>query len=358
MRVFQHIDELHPYDGMGNDCRGFAGIFTRLGIENYIVTRDNKSFSTDHILSLGDSILEKSSDIHIMHYGGSGYPLDNFTRRRGRKILRFHNVTPHEFYGAVNQDVYLSMEKFFHKSVFELKSLENRIDYCISDSDYNSETLASYANIPSTTIPILRDYSLPTHLTQTKSNHIQLVFLSRIVPNKKIEDCILTLYYLKKIFNNSTLEIIGGVVPGIHDYYDNLVHFAQELGLTDSIKFHTRLTEDSKKEIFSRSDYFLSMSEHEGFGIPLVEAMENSLPILAYNSSAIQETLKGGGVLFTEKNFPGIAELILEIQNNSYLLSSILERQKQAMEYYINFPFEERIQKYVFNNQLAGSISR
>jgi glycosyltransferase involved in cell wall biosynthesis len=358
MRIFQHIDELHPYDGMGNDCRGFQNFFSEFGIENYIITRDNKSLEIQNIFSTDQRITERDSDVHILHYGGAGYPLDNFILRRGKKILRFHNITPHEFFKGGNLGVYLSMEKFFYKSVFELKSMENRIDLCISDSDYNSATLSKYIRLPSVTIPIQRKYRVPIAKEKFATGRIQLVFLSRFVPNKKIEDCILVLYYLKKIHSKSNLQIIGGVVPGIHDYYDYLRKHIEDLELTDSVTFHKKITEENKDDLLRSSDFFLCMSEHEGFGIPIIEAMENSLPVLAYNSSAIGETMKSGGILILEKNFPAIAELILELQNNPNLEKSILENQKKALNHYIQFPWKEKIHKFIIGKSSLGNFPR
>jgi glycosyltransferase involved in cell wall biosynthesis len=347
MIVYQHIDEYHPYDGMGNDTRGFRDFFNSQNIENYIITRKNRSQELS-ILDFNSRIQESKYNIHILHYGGSGYPLDYFWEKKGRKFLRFHNITPSYFFRGGNPGVFLSMEKFYRKTILELNSMEKRIELCLCDSDYNLETLHQWSNIPSITVPIMREYKINRDtndegLFQKKmdSKSIQLVYLSRFVPNKKIEDLLRLLLVLKNIHPNSSLHLIGNPVSGIDDYYIFLKKMVEEFEIKDMVYFHQGLNEADKNRILSESDFFVCMSEHEGFGIPLIEAMESGIPVIAYESSAISETMKGGGFLFTEKNFSKIAELILYLKNDSSLQRKILSKQSQALEYYLNFPWLE-----------------
>lgn len=358
MIVYQHIDEYHAYDGMGNDCRGFRDFFNGLGIENHIITRNNRSKDLS-ILNPNQGIDESDENIHILHYGGSGYPVEYFESRKGRKFLRFHNVTPAHFFLGGNPGVYLSMEKFFLKTILELNSLAKSIELCISDSDYNSRTILEWCNLPCRTVPILRNYKDPSIKKPRDSNthrsnneEIHITYVSRFVPNKKIEDIIKLLHTLKRIHSPSYLHLVGNPVSGIDDYFLFLQGLIRELDLDDNVRFHRGVTEEEKYNILSSSDLFLCMSEHEGFGIPLVEAMESGIPVLAYDSSAIEETLKGGGILFREKNYAKIAELILIIKNDSGLRDRILFNQSKAMEYYNHFSWESNLSDIFLGNRI------
>lgn len=379
MTVYQHIDEFQRYDGIGNDCIGFQNLFQSMGVENYILTRKNKSPEHSGVLQWNSRLVESKNDIHILHYGGSGYPLDSFLERKGRKILRFHNITPPEFFRACTPGVFLSMEKFYQKSILELQSLESRIELCLSDSDFNTRTLQEVAKIPAITVPIVRDYSrkysnseirrepnlsqnndqapnqtqshyqtLNQNSFQNENNNsrdMKIVYLSRIVPNKKMEDLVSLLFFVKKIQPNASLHILGSVVPGIESYFHFLQAVIADLGLFDSIVFHHRVSEEEKMAIFDQSDFFVCMSEHEGFGIPVLEAMEAGLPVLA--SLQVEETMKGGGILLDRKDYLRIAELMLEIQSNQNLRQKIIEGQFKALEWYQKFPWQETLQRTV-----------
>ncbi|MCC5815426.1 MAG: glycosyltransferase [Leptospira sp.] len=368
MIVYQHIDEYHPYDGMGNDTRGFREFFNLQKIENHIITRNNRS-QEKAILGFQSPIKESKENIHILHYGGSGYPLDFFMEKKGRKFLRFHNITPSHFFQGGNPGVYLSMEKFYRKTILELNSMENRIELSLCDSDYNAETLHQWSNISSVTVPIMRSYISPSNPKKNLESgrkkdlkSIRLVYVSRFVPNKKIEDLLRLLLVLKNIFPNSYLNLVGNPVSGIDDYYLFLKKMVDDFGLKANVKFHLGVDESEKYRILSESDFFLCMSEHEGFGIPLIEAMEAGVPVIAYESSAIAETMKEGGILFTQKNYSKLAELILFLKEDVELQKKILAKQKEALEYYINFPWTEELVRIFLNkkqnhsNYLTGKI--
>ena len=98
MKIYQHVDELNERDGIGNDICGFQSIFQKLNIPNAILTRINHSNSDIEIFSPNKSPKIYSEDIHILHFGGTGYPLDFFQELPGKKILRFHNMTPISFF--------------------------------------------------------------------------------------------------------------------------------------------------------------------------------------------------------------------------------------------------------------------
>ena len=212
MKIFQHIDEYHPFDGIGNDCRGFRSIFNISSTDNYVVTQRNFCSKENKIILISDFSKElinqleiNHESIHILHYGGSGYPLDFFLSLPGRKFLRFHNVTPPEFYLGCNESVYVSMDKFFTKSILELFSLSNDIELAICDSNTNANFLKNYSSIPTMIVPILKDYSkilsnkdgLQSSILNNQITSKDLVFVGRIVPNKKIQDIITVFFFWK-----------------------------------------------------------------------------------------------------------------------------------------------------------------
>ncbi len=345
------------WDGMGNDCTGIYNLLKNELIESFIITRRNKSEKKEtHIFDPSHAPVSSLDDIHILHYGGAGYPLENFRKKPGKKILRFHNMTPPEFFKGCNPGAYLSMLKFFHLSILELASLEGEIEICMSDSLFNSETLNQIADIESISIPVILPYKLPRKESNPslknnwkQSPTIRICYISRFVPNKKIEDLLKLLYFLKKIYKDSNLVLIGSVISGIEDYFYYLLRIVKELDLEDSVYFLQNVTEEEKKKVLKDSDFFVSMSEHEGFGIPVLEAMQEGVPVLAYDSSALRETMNEGGIVFTDKNFPEIAELLVYLWENKELLLPILDTQYKAMEYYVNFPFKQKVLKAICN---------
>lgn len=356
MKIYQHIDEFNPYDGMGNDCRGFRQLFDSMGLENYILTRTNRS-DQERTLSTEDAIPGNSKDVHILHFGGSGYPLSGFLKRKGRKILRFHNMTPPHYFQGGNPGVFLAMDKFFKKSILELNSMEKIVDFSFSVSGYNSHTLSQYSNIPSIVFPIVRDYKIPIQRIFKPRETLRLTFIGRIVPNKKWEEVLKIVFFLKKIYPSVQLDLIGSPVSGIRDYYEFILTAVENLNLEDVVIFHHNMQEEEKERILRKSDFFLCMSDHEGFGIPLIEAMEAGLPVIAKNSSAVEETLKSGGLLLEKEDPLRIAELLYYLKDNFYLINRILRSQDKAMEFYKNFPFRRILKDHLMQKENSFSIT-
>jgi glycosyltransferase involved in cell wall biosynthesis len=266
-------------------------IFDELSIPNFIVTNRNYSNDEINILNTDEPIESDSMDMHILHYGGSGYPLEIFLRIPGRKVLRFHNITPAEFYSGCKEGVYLSMERFYTKSIIELYSLSDQVEIALCDSNTNAELLKSISSIPTITMPILRNYSkinstetdkkgIKNSVFKNKSN--DLIFVGRFVPNKKIEDCITLFYYWLMIQPNAKLHLVGGIVPGIEEYYNYLLNCIKIFSLEEKVIFHFKKNDKEKNTLIEQSLFYISMSEHEGFGIPLLEAMQIGTMVLAY----------------------------------------------------------------------------
>jgi glycosyltransferase involved in cell wall biosynthesis len=92
--------------------------------------------------------------------------------------------------------------------------------------------------------------------------------------------------------------------------------------------------QDRLNAIYAAADLFLCMSEHEGFCIPLLEAMAHDVPVLAYAAGAVEETLDGAGVLFREKRWPVIAALMDRLTRDLALRGAVVKTQRDRLERY------------------------
>ena len=333
MRVYQHIDEYRDKDGIGSDITGLHEALIQLGYEPFIVCRKNHSGRSKGII-----LLEKfvpAHGIHILHYGGSGYPLEHFLDSPGPKILRFHNFTPSvHFYGTVSEDIYNSMRKFELVSSYELEKMKGRISCVLSDSDYNSSLLKKfhYANIFK--LPVVRDYSFHPPAGPTRK---KIGFVGRFVPNKRLEDLVMLLYFLKKIDPEYSLVLAGTYNSAFYEYLDYIKGFIAGLGLQESVEFLVGADEDDKRREMQSWSAYVSFSEHEGFGIPLLEAFALGVPVLAYDSSAVRETMRRGGIVFKKKDYLRIAAMAHLLFRDKKFRDRVIAGQKTAVSWYENF---------------------
>jgi glycosyltransferase involved in cell wall biosynthesis len=156
--------------------------------------------------------------------------------------------------------------------------------------------------------------------------------VSRIVPSKHTEDIIRTFYYYRKCISpEAWLFLVGSPEVG-GTYLRQLQQLVNALKL-EHVVFTGSVSDAALVAYYKQADVFLTMSEHEGFGVPLVEAMFFGVPIVANNACAIPYTLGGSGVLVNNKSIPVISELLqLIMMDKAELRSRLVARQKERFE--------------------------
>ncbi len=160
-----------------------------------------------------------------------------------------------------------------------------------------------------------------------------LLFVGRVIPNKKFEDAIKCFHVYRKYFNPQSRLILAGDFRGMDRYYAGLQQLVRQLVLQD-VFFTGHIRFQELVAFYNLADVYLSMSEHEGFGVPLLEAFYNNLPVVAYAAGAVEETLNGGGVLVREKNFLKIAAVLDLIQRDPKIREKIIAGQHQSLVRY------------------------
>ncbi len=350
MNIYQHLDELKDSDGVGNDAIGLHKQFLKLGWKSDFITRisrKGKNLENTKFYNYLDQIKFKSNDIHILHYGGHGYPLENFQLAPGKKILRFHNVTPSTFYKeTTTEEIYASMHRFESMSYLELSSLAIYIDSAWCDSPYNAYTIKSldYRNLG--VLPICKKYEDIADRSDLPSN-MNICFVGRYAPQKKWEDLIHFFAVWKKKHQQAMLFCVGSIIGAFDGYFKKLENLVKNLGLEDSIFFKTNLTDEEVVEVMEKSSAFVSMSEHEGFCLPLLEAFGVAIPVFAFDACAVKSTMKDGGFLFQEKDYTQLTNTITDIISNKTKITDLIKNQKKVLRYYNDFPWESVLPKLI-----------
>lgn len=334
MKVFQYIDILHENDGIGNDIQGISEQLNELNVENFIGTRIN--LSSKKVLNL-NQVSTHPTDINILHYGGYGFPLEFFLQQKGKKVLRFHNITPVSFFlPYLSKEMAATFEWNQKRAELELYSLVQYCDFIWCDSLFNLKTLETFVQVPKEkayVLPIQKDFQLKP---KTFKNPKSLVFIGRWVPNKKLEDLLFVLYFLVKLDSQYTLSLLGKSSSIFEAYNQKIFHLIQSLNLQNHVFLYENVPEETKLQILDRSEVFLCMSEHEGFCIPVLEAMSHNVLVFAYSQEAVLETCRKSGIFFKEKDFPKIAHFIHFILQNENYITRILESQEKTLEHYKN----------------------
>jgi len=122
-----------------------------------------------------------------------------------------------------------------------------------------------------------------------------------------------------------------GSATGQGPYRRALEELARELQVADRVVFAGHVDDAELAAYYSVADLFVCLSEHEGFGVPLIEAMHFGIPVLAYDAAAVAETLGGAGVLLRDKNPELVAELIHTLVRDEPLRRRVLNGQARRV---------------------------
>jgi glycosyltransferase involved in cell wall biosynthesis len=154
--------------------------------------------------------------------------------------------------------------------------------------------------------------------------------VSRVAPHKRFEDLLALHAELLRLRPQARLLLVGGYEPGSR-YFKSLRRTARGL---PGVHFLGRLSHAELVAAYRSAHAFVSMSEHEGFGVPLIEAMAAEVPVLAYAAAAVPETLGGAGISFDEKRFAFLAELVVEVCEDAALRERVLAGQARRLKHF------------------------
>ena len=137
-----------------------------------------------------------------------------------------------------------------------------------------------------------------------------ILFVGRIIPNKKIDDLIRVFALYQRLFDRQSRLLLVGDYRGHEKYYDRLQELIAAARHAEEVVFTGQVDDDELRAAYASADLFLCLSEHEGFCVPLLEAMAFGVPVVAYDAGAVRETLRGGGVLLRDKEPAAVAALV------------------------------------------------
>jgi glycosyltransferase involved in cell wall biosynthesis len=249
-----------------------------------------------------------------------------------RLVSIYHNITPaHWFLGFHHH-----LAGLCYHGRRELQTFAGRSELGLGDSEYNRRELVEAGFARTAVLPIVLDleaYRRPPSAVVRRlyrDGKTNILFVGRVIPNKRIDDLIRVFTIYKRYHDPRSRLLLVGDHRGHERYYDRLVEMARELR-TDDVVFTGHVDEDDLVAYYSLADLFLCLSEHEGFCVPLQEAMSFGVPVVAYDAGAVAETLRDGGVLLREKDPEVVAAIVAQVLHDPRLKASVLATQAEAM---------------------------
>jgi glycosyltransferase involved in cell wall biosynthesis len=338
MKVNQFVSNFCFGDAISNNVRIIKNKFLEKGVSGEIFTQ----FPDGHSLKDSRFYTEyrgNPENVLIMH--GSTYSeiFDFIADLPDKKVLIYHNITPPGFFRGYS-DFFV---EHLSKGLSQIQDMSKIFDLALGVSGFNAENLRTlgYKNVQR--IPLFIDFSKYANSSDDFSYSSilskfgkNILFVGRMAPNKKQEDVIKAFYLYKKYFDENAHLIFVGGADGMENYLSLILALISELGLNDCVKITGKISDAELNFLYKNSDLFLSMSEHEGFFVPAIEAFYFDLPLLFFNAGAILETASGGGFSFDEKDFAQVAEIMNRVISDVKFREDLLSKQKSSLENFIS----------------------
>lgn len=334
MNVYQIVQTLSQGDAIGNDVKAMDTLLREHGYQTQIFAEKIKvNISRVKAERMCNFPKVSPEDMVIYHVAGRASAIVSLFRRlKCRKVIVYHNITPPYFFSKYNRIA----EGNSRDGLNELLSLREDVNACIADSCFDKSDLQKMGfSCPIHVLPIIipmHEYEkLPDEnvIHKFNDNVINVLFVGRIAPNKCQEDIIRCVSYYAKHYHNRIRLLLVGSYDGMERYYEALQEFVKMFPV--EVIFTGRVSFAELLSYYTSADIFISMSEHEGFCVPLIEAMLFNLPIIAYRSSAITETLGRGGILVETKDEKQIAGIMHRVLNDTVFRDAILSCQQDHL---------------------------
>ena len=258
----------------------------------------------------------------LMYQFAIGSVVASFLRSRPeRKALYHHNLTPPAMLAGWDPEILPGL-RWGRRQLVELAS---DVDFALAVSSYNRDDLreAGYRDID--IVPILLDLALfdreVDDATLRRLDHDRqgggsdLLFVGRVVPNKCQHNLVKAFVAYRQAYDpKARLRLVGEFASP--RYVDALRQFARDAGVADAIEFAGPVSAGSLSAYYRTADVFVSASEHEGFCVPLLEAMHHRVPIVAVAAAAVPETVADAGVLLVSRSPTEFAAAIHSVLAN------------------------------------------
>ena len=313
MRIAQFLPSIRRHDAVSEHALALSELFAE-------ATGEPSPIYAEHVHQQLAGRVQKfplyDGDADVLWYHHSiGSAVADFVGDRPEPlVVYYHNITPAEFFEPYEPH----FTPYLNTGRRQLAELAGRAERALTPSSFNAAELRAvgYRDVEVTPILLVPDTMAvdPSPRMQRRfarwkaDGGADLLFVGRVAPNKCQQDLICAFAAFRAAFDpNARLHLIGGEASAT--YTRALRKLIDEFGLRGAVHLPDMVTQSELVAYFTNADLFVSASAHEGFCVPLVEAMQTGLPIVARGAAAVPETLGGAGVAYRDDDPPSAAEV-------------------------------------------------
>ncbi len=277
-------------------------------------------------------------DRYLLYHSSIGSPVGEFVLDRPEpKLIDYHNLTPPEYFAAWRPEVFVELTAGRR----QLARFAKVTELALADSAFNAGELVGLGFGRVCVVPILLDVSRfeskrsdrreRTRSRRTSGVGARWLFVGRVAPNKAQHDVVKAFAWYRRVFDaEASLTLVGGVSAG--SYWSALERFVDGLGLSGVVRLAGSVADAELEGLYRSADVFVCLSEHEGFCVPLLEAMAHGVPVVALGAAAVPETLGDAGLVLGSKRPGLVAEAVHRVMGDAGLRAGLVGAGRRRLE--------------------------
>ena len=278
--------------------------------------------------------------VHLLYHLSTGSRMAAWLAEQPVPLaVDYHNITPAEYFDRWQP----TAAQVAREARAEMRQLASSVAYGLADSTYNAAELAAEGYPDTAVVPILVDWAeydaAPDTATLTRLRRradgggAHWLFVGRVAANKCQHDIIAAFAVYRELFDpRARLSIVGGRTLLL--YARALERLASDLGVAGAVDFTDNLTFPQLLAHYRSADVFVSLSEHEGFCVPLVEAMHFAVPTVAFASTAVPETAGDAALLLPDKDPLAVAVAVQRVLSDDGVRKALIEAGHRRVEHF------------------------
>jgi L-malate glycosyltransferase len=309
LRIDQFLPSFAPSDAIGNHALQTRRALRQAGFESDIWAEEiHGGVRHEARPYLEYASGGRSRADALLYHASTHSAMADFIGSRPEPVLiDYHNITPSRFFARWEPRVAAAMDE----ARVELRGLAAVTELAVADSPYNEAELVEIGYRRTAVCPLLVDFDAfdappdPRAMTRIERRRAKggsrWLFVGRVSPNKCQHELIGAFAAYRRLFDpRAHLTLVGGMTSRL--YYRALYRLVAELDLNGSVEIVDSVPFGDLLAYYRTADAFVCLSEHEGFCIPVMEAMHLGVPVIAYAAAALPDTVAGGGILLADKD--------------------------------------------------------
>jgi len=331
--IHQLVPRLAWGDAVGNQVRYLRELLRSWGHASEIYADQWDEECREQVRPARDYPREADADsVLLIHHSYESRLVPLIKRSPGRKALVYHNVTPARLLEGFERKVAAGCVAARE----ELLALRPLVECAFAYSRFSAEELVAGGFPHVSVLPFAVDWRTfdvapdPTLRAELDDGCANILFVGRAVPSKRVDDVLRVFTAYQRLYQRRSRLLVAGYLNRDSPHGAWLLGLREVLG-PERVLLLGRVSAAQLSACFSVATAYLSMSQHEGFGVPLLEAMYRGVPVVAYGAAAVPETMAGAGLTTLSADPVEVAQLLAVLERQPGLRAQVVEAQRARL---------------------------